>query len=70
VNDEPANCNFIGAAEARYFWSVRSTLSQSERIFVDSIPMLGLEEAIYWAKKFNLEYVRPLQILKSIRAPS
>lgn len=70
VNEEPTNCNFMGAAESRHFWSVRSSLTQSERIFVDSIEMLGLEEAIYWAERFNLEYARPLQILKSMRMPS
>ena len=61
---------FYGKLGIPPFLERAEPLTQSERIFVDSIEMLGLEEAIYWAERFNLEYARPLQILKSMRMPS
>jgi len=62
--------NEISAEESRHFWMIRSSLSSSEYDFISSANLLGVDEAVYWAQRFGLEYQRPLELLLRLREAS
>ena len=67
ANEALASRNLITAEESRHFWSIRISLNRSERIFADSMQDLGIKESVYWATRFQLDFVRPLEILATLR---
>ena len=69
-NEADIYLNEISAAESRHFWMIRSSLSSSEYDFISSANLLGVDEAVYWAKRFGLDYQRPLKLLMELREAS